>query len=437
MTRSEATQALITQVETHNFRFLYRNRTINQYQGIGWRGGLQLYSPNEPLPNPSAHYLWLQQITNQMTQANTLQQKVVIANEILEWGGMRTRIQDDNYGRILLQSVIDSALQGVKVNQAPMNSSYTKIASVFGYGHNSLNTIWDSRVSTALCFRLACIFSENQIDPVQAQILFPFLGYVDGVSVRVKARMPLVKRYWRSSYQKWDGHFAGATVISEIADALNYLNVPHPQINFDPSPDRWTPWKVNMVLFIDDIVACSGEIHEELNGSTPAMPSTGKDSDKGNLSKSVGRGEFKPVLCGHRIVNQLHGIHFEPDSISTGGINDARKYGLSDGEHGLCDRRILLEFYRMQNGNCKISARVRIADPRFDQLHELAIESDCPQKHGGVTLNTVTQSIFVYPLGPVACGGEIAAIEKFICQPNDSYEVFLAGLPDALACESE
>jgi hypothetical protein len=37
----------------------------------------------------------------------------------------------------------------------------------------------------------------------------------------------------------------------------------------------------------------------------------------------------------------------------------------------------------------------------------------------------------------VASGDEMAVIEKFTCQPNDSYEMFLSGLPEALACKCE
>ncbi len=136
-------------------------------------------------------------------------------------------------------------------------------------------------------------------------------------------------------------------------------------------------------------------------------------------------------LCEHRIVNHISGIHFEPNVIA-GDLNNARRLSLPLGEHGLEDRRLLLEFFRLASGNCKISCRVRVADPRFQQLCKIAVEAGCPQKRGGVTKMQPTESIFVYSLGKIKPGHELSAIKNFTCKPDAAYQTFLTNLPNAL-----
>ena len=136
-------------------------------------------------------------------------------------------------------------------------------------------------------------------------------------------------------------------------------------------------------------------------------------------------------LCEHRIVNHISGIHFEPNVIA-GDLNNARRLNLPLGEHGLEYRRLLLEFFRLASGNCKISCRVRVADPRFQQLCQVAGEAECPQKLRGVTEKHPTESIFVYSLGKIKPGHELSAIKNFTCNPEASYRKFLKHLPDAL-----
>ena len=136
-------------------------------------------------------------------------------------------------------------------------------------------------------------------------------------------------------------------------------------------------------------------------------------------------------LCEHQIVNHISGIHFEPNVIA-GELNNARRLNLPLGEHGLKDRRLLLEFFRLASGNCKISCRVRVADPRFRQLRQIAVDADCPQKQGGVKKKHPTESIFVYELEKIGLGDELTAIKNFTCNPKAWYKKFLSKLPEAL-----
>jgi hypothetical protein len=419
MTRAEAIHRLIKQVQEHHFHHLYRNRRTGHH-GLGWSGALGVYSLNsENAANPSGHFDWLQNQLVQITNADGdgPHQASEIANEILEWGGMSLRIHT-RADVDLLNQVIAKAINWEWNNPAPMNSGWTKIASIFGYPQG--NTIWDSRVSTAVCFRLACLFRDAGHSAAHARQEFPGIGFIPGRSARASGRMARIKEYWRSTYQQWSGHISGSLLMREIAEALIAQHVPCPQ--FGPAEDphhpgngNWTPWKVNMVFFADDVVECA--------------TTEGKTSKEESQAKSGCQG-----FCGHRIINQKYGVHFEPQRIH-GPLNDAERLGLPDGAHGLECYRILMEFFRMENGNCKIGARVRMEDPCFEKVAEVAFEAGCPPKKGGHNAADQTVSLFVYPLGAVPVGQEEEAIRNFVCHPDPSYAEFVRLLPEALRVE--
>ncbi len=431
MNRPQLISALVDQIEGHRFTFLYRNRSVAGHSGVGWAGALSLYSANAPQPDPAAHFAWLNTITARVGAATTASDKISIANDVLKWGGMGTRISNARGGQALLTSVIASATEGHCVDNAPMNSSYTKIAAIFCYGVNNYNAIWDSRVSTALCFRLGCILEKAGMSREEAAEYFPELGYVPGVSLRVGARLGAIRSFWPNVYSTWSGHFAGAKVALEVSDELNRRAIPHPNIPQDAMPGTWTPWKVNMVLFVDDITQCPNSTSQR---KKPGDQQTVGGGRRGSPPASVRTEREFPDsdgLCDHQIVNYKYGVHFEPTVIA-GDLNNSSRLNLPRGEHGLEDRRLLLEFFRLDSDNCKISCRVRVADPRFHQLCQIAGEAECPQKRRGVTEMHPTESIFVYKLGKIELGKELAAIKNFTCNPKASYKKFLSKLPDAL-----
>lgn len=348
-----------------------------------------MYSANEAKPNPAGHFNWLDGILTKIEKTPGASGRIKLANNILEWGGMQTRLKDDDAGHSLINAVVDSARQGAKVQGAPMNSSYTKVAAVFGYA-NCKNTIWDSRVSSAICFRLACLLANAGDGPDVAKRLFPGLGFVAGVSKRVEKRMSLVGLFWPNVYQKWSGHFAGADLIREIAVRLNARGIHCPEFGGSRGAGPWTPWKVNMVFFADDITACPSASDGDDTGPDHVMvepAGRGRKPPPPRRATAAAAGEEPPEddpageLCHHQIVNYCTAwIHFEPACIACGDVNSASNIDLPKGKHGLGDYRLLLEFYRLSSNNCKISARVRVADPAFDKLSEAAAESDCPQK---------------------------------------------------------
>ena len=256
LTRNDAIDSLANQVASHMFNHLFRNRPTGPV-GRGWAGGLRIYSTNnQNAPDPAGHFNWLDGILNQVATAATAVAQVDVANQVLIWGGMRLRFANGvPASRQALADVIRSANIGGQQNRAAMNSSLTKVAAVFGY-QNGQNTVWDSRVSTAVCFRLACLFSANGDTADMARTQFPGFGYIPGRSRRVIARTPFLATFWPNVYGTWPGHFAGAQVMLEIADNLNQANVVCPQFGQGSGAGNWTPWKVNMVFFMDDITEC-------------------------------------------------------------------------------------------------------------------------------------------------------------------------------------
>lgn len=247
MNREDFIEELIKQVENHTFYHLYRDFRTNE-SGLGWKGGLLMYSPNKQKPEPKEHITWVKEVLSKIHMANSNSQKAEIANEILAWGGMRLRVNDndDNF-----HSVLEATQHASEEYDAPMNSSYTKIASLFGYNLNH-NTIWDSRVSSAICYRLALIAERENIPPKYLRSIFPDLGYIPGKSKRFQRRKLLFKKYWKSVYRKWTGHRAGARLLSEISTAIAQKGI-HVPIEVQPLTDVWNSWLVNMVLFVDDL----------------------------------------------------------------------------------------------------------------------------------------------------------------------------------------
>ena len=324
-----------------------------------------------------------------------------------------------NHNSNLLENVITKAHNWNDPIIPPMNSSWTKVASIFGY-HNG-NTIWDSRVSTAVCFRLACIFKSAGYDSAHARLMFPDIGFVPGLSQRVDRRMSLIKEFWPNVYKLWSGHIAGSQLMKEIADKLNLGGIACPPFIENAENDLgggvWNAWKVNMVFFTDDLICC---------------PKRAISDNKNNRLDKICDIDCDD-LCDHRIINKNHGIHFEPCVIS-GNLNDARVDGLNlpNGAHGLESYRILMEFFRMENGNCKISARMRLMDPCFEKACEAAQDAGCPPKRGGIDPSDETCSVFVYSLGHIGEGFEVNAIKDFVCNSNPSYSEFLRLLPNAL-----
>ncbi|MEX2535044.1 MAG: hypothetical protein WD273_05530 [Trueperaceae bacterium] len=147
-----------------------------------------------------------------------------LAEKILRWG----RVPQRNYDACTVEAVFQCALTGNLLDDARMNSGWTKVAA-FATAHreddNELypHTIWDSRVSTSVVSRLDDLLAADGVDDPRE--LFPGVGIVPGRGGR-RERLELELR-WPNVYRRWSGHFAGSALVKELRDLLNEGEVPH------------------------------------------------------------------------------------------------------------------------------------------------------------------------------------------------------------------
>lgn len=176
---------------------------------------------------------------------NTL---LALADQVRKWGGVRRP-----RGHLDAWKVIKSAVLNARHNDAPMNSGWTKLASFATQGLRNAQTIWDSRVSTSLIWRMDRLLHANGLTP--AAILSAYdLGLVAGrtnAPGKPRARTYLLAG-WPNGYGKWSSHLAGSELVRDIVTILNapnpgYSPMPHPGGGTGP----WDVFGVGLVLFMD------------------------------------------------------------------------------------------------------------------------------------------------------------------------------------------
>jgi hypothetical protein len=107
------------------------------------------------------------------------------------------------------------------------------------------HVIWDSRVSTAIVWRLDRMLAETRgVEPKRS---FPGLGIVGG---RGGTRPRVLRLRWAHPYGRWWGQEAGTSVVREMRDVLNegaHGLMPLPE----GGEGRWTVRGVESALFMD------------------------------------------------------------------------------------------------------------------------------------------------------------------------------------------
>lgn len=182
-------------------------------------------------------------------QADDQEHVVAWASDIFKWGGTRQR---DTVTWQKVRATLTNALRNDIVEpRAPMNSGYTKVASL-GTAYLDVQgadgvaqVINDSRVATSLTCRLEQVLRERGLAPKD---VFPGLGKVEVGRGGTRPR-PLGLA-WPNAYQKWSGQFAATAVVAAIRDILNR----HPGYPGMPVRGGETPWTVRgveAVLFMD------------------------------------------------------------------------------------------------------------------------------------------------------------------------------------------
>jgi hypothetical protein len=170
-----------------------------------------------------------------------------LAGQVCIWGGVP---QDRGYADAW--KVLKSAILGNRYHGAPMNSGWTKVASFATDGLPNGQTIWDSRVSTSLIWRLDQILRANVLQPEDLLALYE-IGLVGSEAYqRGKPRYREYNFHWPNGYGKWPCHLAGGQLVRDMVRVLNHRPNGYPSM---PTPSgghtAWDVFGVGLVLFMD------------------------------------------------------------------------------------------------------------------------------------------------------------------------------------------
>lgn len=265
--RTRLIQTIVDRINVDPWKQMYRGKPTGT-QVTGWPERLRHYSwATKAEPDLCNHLIWLHKTAEEAASSPIGDpRRKNVAAKILEWGGV-TR---GNLGKLsqVLDDVIASAHAGARINDAPMNSGWTKIAAVFAYrkANAAPQVIWDSRVSLSVCTRLGK--AAGMIGRAAAQLQGDFdnrLGWVGGRG-GTRPQLQAAARHWfPSRYGKWEAHFEGGLIVKTMADILNAeptrYGVPVDALSEQElatlrdtgitPPKKWTPWLVASVLFMD------------------------------------------------------------------------------------------------------------------------------------------------------------------------------------------
>jgi hypothetical protein len=171
----------------------------------------------------------------------------VLAWSMLTWGGVT---RQEAFSEATVEAVFRRALGLARGEAAPMNSGWTKVAALAtafleADRDRAPHVIWDSRVSTAIVWRLDRMLRKAPV--VDPRRPFPGLGTVGG---RGGTRPRSLELRWAHPYGRWWGQEAGSALVREIRDVLNegaHGCMPLP----DGGEGPWTMRGVESVLFMD------------------------------------------------------------------------------------------------------------------------------------------------------------------------------------------
>jgi hypothetical protein len=243
--------ALVDEVERDSYQAHYRLRPVGTPL-TGWSERLRGYF----WPSPAFGFVrTMSELAPLLAEGRTLAEalrpwdkptellSVAFAQQVFRWGGVPQReVTWETVDRVI-QSAINSRIEG-----APMNSGWTKVAA-FSTAHlegvDRSQAIWDSRVSWSLVRRIDRILCKAGWREVPMWL--QHIGKVGGRGgTRWKAPVTLT---WPNAYASWRSQIAASCLIREIRNQLNKQGLLAPQPT--GSTGAWTVRAVEMVLFMD------------------------------------------------------------------------------------------------------------------------------------------------------------------------------------------
>lgn len=165
------------------------------------------------------------------------------------WGGVPQESYSETW------KVVRSAVTGQAYDGAPMNSGWTKVASFASHGAANAQTIWDSRVATAVLMRLDGVLHANRLPSslLSSYSLGHGSGSGSGSGSGLRAqKLALLQNKWPNGYGQWPYHFGGSGLVREMVAILNDPGQGYPAM---PTPSgsttSWDVFGVGLVLFMD------------------------------------------------------------------------------------------------------------------------------------------------------------------------------------------
>jgi hypothetical protein len=174
---------------------------------------------------------------------------------VFRWGGVTRGASKKSPSVDLISSVILSALRWQRIDTAPMDSGWTKVAA---FGTDWLDgtdrtpqVIYDSRVANALLRNVEKL-SKGDHGGWLLGLLPTLQHHLRTVPGRGGTRDQPYQLRWKSGYGRWDAQFFASLLVRMMRDALNedprrYGLMPIA----DSSDSAWTMRGVEIVLFMD------------------------------------------------------------------------------------------------------------------------------------------------------------------------------------------
>lgn len=176
-------------------------------------------------------------------------------HRVFQWGGVTRGASKENPSVDLISSVILSALQWQRVNTAPMDSGWTKVAAFstdwLDGTDRTPQVIYDSRVANALLRNVEKL-SKGDYGEWLLGLLPTLQHHLRAVPGRGGNRDQPYQLRWKSGYGRWDAQFFASLLVRMMRDALNEDPRRYGLMPIADAPDRaWTMRGVEMVLFMD------------------------------------------------------------------------------------------------------------------------------------------------------------------------------------------
>lgn len=239
--------ALVDWIEVAPHTACYRGKP--GIQSVGWTNRLAGYF----WPNPGRTHAYNQPILAAISaQAAALRgvapwtpaqelDAVRFANAVFIWGG----VPQGAVSWQQVRAVFDSVRSGHRVEDAPMNSGWTKVAAFASSGWAGVDeqVIWDSRVAHSLIRRMDAILYAAGQRGVPGYLVD--IGRVPG---RGGSRVEVAYQLkWPTGYGRWATQFAGSRLVGLVRDEVKRQGFNKPAGMTGP----WTIRDVEMVLFMD------------------------------------------------------------------------------------------------------------------------------------------------------------------------------------------